>query len=207
MRAASMPRAETRAWAGAHRFWWVAAGALAGMATAELSGVLWLACLGWLISGLFLGVAQEFILRRSAVDARGWALVTVVAALATALLFGLLSAGFFMPGATFVAELADGLFAGALAGLLLGVCQYALLRAEFRGAGWWIAASVFGSAAGSGAASLLLWLVYGPVMIVRSDIAPVLLAAGLLQGGIYASVTATALPGLLLSSRRPYVPR
>lgn len=207
MRAASMADVGQSRWSGAHTFCWVASGVLAGGVAAALPGVLWLACLGWLVSGLVLGLPQGYVLRRAGIDARGWALVTVVATLAVVLLFGLFNTGLITAGATLGQRLEEALLAGALAGLTLGLCQCALLRPECRGAAWWIAASALGVAAGSALANLALWYVYGPVMIVAGFFTPALLAAGILQGALYGAVTAAALPGLLLGSRRPYVPR
>lgn len=207
MRAVSMADVGEPRWTGAHTVWWVASGALAGGVTAALPGVLWLACLSWLVPGLVLGLAQGYVLRRSGIDARGWALVTVVAALAVFLLFGLFNTGLITTGATLGQRLEEALLAGALVGLTLGLCQYALLRTECRGAVWWILASALGVAAGSVAANLALWYVHGPVMIAAGPLAPVLLAAGFLQGALYGAVTAAALPGLLLASRRSYTLR
>jgi hypothetical protein len=207
MRAVSMADVGQRRWTGSHTFWWVVSGALAGGVTAALPGVLWLACLGWLVSGLALGLAQGYVLRRSGIDVRGWTLVTVVAALAVVLLFGLFNTGLITTGTTLGQRLKEALLAGALAGFTLGLCQYALLRPECRGAAWWIAASALAGAAGSVAANLVLWYVYGPVMITSGPLGPALLAAGLLQGALYGAVTAAALPGLLLRQpRRSYAP-
>ena len=144
----------------------------------------------WTAFGLMVGLAQWLVLRRWIRRAGWWVLALAVGSALGALLGGPLV----MPLVEMVAweygwEVGDaihGILVGGIAGILIGIAQWLILRRHARKATWWVLLSMIAMLATLGIDFSLRTLDYLLVVIAR-----------LAVGAVIAMITGTALVMLL----------
>jgi hypothetical protein len=168
----------TRPWTASRLWlWWIAA-TTAGVAVAFAAFIAIFSIIGdpggalfpviMTGFGLAIGMFQQRVLRRGLADARRWALATAIGlgtGIALAVIVGLGGTSGLAP------QIAQGAVAGAVAGGIIGMLQWLVLRSRIPGARWWVASSIAGWAAGAAVGDGVAYFVQGLDVVIAPIIA------------------------------------
>ncbi len=141
------------------------------------------------VAGASVGIAQWLVLRRHIPGAGWWVLASTVGLpVGFAVGFAVLEAVGLTGGSHFSGGAGSLVLFGAVAGASVGIAQWLVLRRYIPGAGWWVLASIVGSAA---AFAVIFTVTAGVEETVGYA------GGGAVGGALYGAITGAALVWLL----------